>query len=413
MRSLLEKFRVLDLTDERGLFCGKILADLGADVIKIEKPGGDTARRIGPFYKNIPDPEKSLYWFFYNLNKRSITLNIETAYGQELFKKLVKTSDFVIESFPPGYMDSLGLSYSDLRVINPRIITTSITPFGQTGPFKDYKASDIVVMAMGGLAYITGSPESCPVRISFPQAYLLASAHAAAATMIAHYYRQTTGGGQHVDVSAQACVAGILTNLVPLWQLDRAIVKRQGAFMVGRGGMFKTRNLWRCKDGYVISGLGGGRAGAGSQPLVKWIDDEGGAPEWFRTIDFASRDMAKETQESQNRIEEVVAQYFMKHTKAELYEKARQAGFMLCPVSSCKDIIENTQLQARDYWVKVEHPELGDTISYPGAFIKASKTPCIIKRRAPLIGEHNQEIYEVELGLSRDEICMLKEAQII
>ena len=146
----------LDLTDEKGFLCGKILADLGADVIKIERPGGDPSRRIGPFWGDIADPEKSLYWFAYNSNKRGITLNIETADGKEIFKKLVKTSDFVIESFPPGYMETLGLGYSTLSNIKDGIILTSITPFGQTGPYRDYQASDIVVMGMAGMLYLTG-----------------------------------------------------------------------------------------------------------------------------------------------------------------------------------------------------------------------------------------------------------------
>ena len=140
MASLLESFRVLDLTDDKGFFCGKILGDLGADVIKIEKPGGDPARRIGPYYRNIPDPERNLHWFAYNLNKRGITLDIETADGKELFKRLARTSDFVIESTLPGYMDQLGLGYPDLSALHPRIIMTSITHFGLTVRTRTIKA---------------------------------------------------------------------------------------------------------------------------------------------------------------------------------------------------------------------------------------------------------------------------------
>jgi len=172
-------YRVLDLTDEKGLLCGMLLAGLGADVIKVERPGGDLARNIGPFYDDIPHPEKSLLWFAYNLNKKGITLNIETVDGREIFKRLVKTSDFVIESFPPGYMARLGLDYSALSQINPRIIMTSITPFGQTGPYRDYKGSDLICMASGGLMYVSGDPDRPPVRITIPQAYCHAGAHLA------------------------------------------------------------------------------------------------------------------------------------------------------------------------------------------------------------------------------------------
>lgn len=256
--SVLESFRVLDLTDERGFLCGRILADLGADVIKVEKPGGEKARNIGPFYQNIPHPERSLYWFAYNLNKRGITLDIETKDGQEIFRRLAKTSDFVIESFPVGYMDKLGLGYSALSKLNPRLIMTSITPFGQTGPYKDCKASDIVCMAMGGLMYITGTPERPPVRITFPQAYLQASAHAAAATMIAHYYRETAGEGQHVDVSIQQCVTWGLANAIPLWELNQIILRRVGSYLSGRWTGTKQRLVWQCKDSYVLFVVMGG-----------------------------------------------------------------------------------------------------------------------------------------------------------
>ncbi len=201
---MLEPYRVLDLTGERGYLCGKLLGDLGADVIKIEKPGGDPGRNLGPFYKDIPDPEKSLYWFAFNANKRGITLNIETAQGQEIFKRLVGTADFVVESFAPGYMDSLGLGYSELSRINPRIIMTSITPFGQSGPYKDYKSSDIVDAAMGGILYPCGDPDRPPVQFAPPQSYYNAGVEAAIGTLMAHTYRQTSGQGQHVDVSIQA-----------------------------------------------------------------------------------------------------------------------------------------------------------------------------------------------------------------
>lgn len=415
MASLLDSFRVLDLTDEKGFFCGKILADLGADVLKVEKPGGDPARRIGPHYnKDTADPEKSLHWFAYNLNKRGITLDIETGDGKELFKRLVRISDFVIESNPPGFMDKLGLGYPDLSKMHPRIIVTSITPFGHTGPYRNYKSSDIVTMAMGGLAYITGNAEESPVRISFPQSYLLASAEAAAAAMIAHYDRERTGQGQHVDVSIQASVAGKLANAIPTWELNHTLLKREGSHMFGRGAKLRMRLLWPCKDGYVTFALMGGKLGAKSNAVVaRWIVDEGMAPEFFKKIDWPKLDMAKQTQEEQDRLEEVVARFFAKYTKAELYRRANQEGILLCPQSSCKDILEDDQLRSRDFWAKVEHPELGVTLTYPGPFLKASGTPPVIRQRAPLIGEHNHEIYRGELGLTEDEMSKMRRSRVI
>jgi crotonobetainyl-CoA:carnitine CoA-transferase CaiB-like acyl-CoA transferase len=405
MTTLLDSLRVLDLTDHKGFFCGKILGDLGADVIKIEKPGGDPSRHLGPFYGNAPDPEKNLHWFAYNLNKRSITLDIETAGGKTLFKRLVQGAHFVIESYPVNYLHDMGLGYTALSAINPRIVVTSITPFGQTGSYKDYKGPDIVCMAMGGLAYITGNAEDSPLRVSFPQSYLLASAEAAAATMIAHYYRETTGQGQHVDVSIQASVAGKLANAIPTWELSHTVLKREGSYMFGRGAKLRMRLLWPCKDGYVTFALMGGKLGAKSNEVVaRWIIEEGMAPDFFKKIDWPSLDMAKQTQEDQERLEGVVARFFAKYTKEEIYRRANREGVLLCPQSSCKDILENTQLQSRDFWVNVEHPELGASINYPGPFLKASRTPPVIRRRAPLIGEHNDEVYKGELGLSEQEL---------
>ena len=413
-QSMLNGCRVLDLTDDKGALCGRILADLGADVIKIEKPEGDKSRNVGPYYQNIPDPTKSLSWLAYNLNKRGITLNIETREGRELFVRLVRKADFVVESFPVGYMQGLGLDYPTLSEINPSIVMTSITPFGQIGPYKDYKASDIVIMAMGGFMYITGNPEDPPLRLSVPQAFLLASAHAAAATMIAHYHRQISGMGQYVDVSAQQCVLWELANAIPLWELNQIILKRVGSYMSGRWTGIKQRLLWPCKDGYVIFFVMGGIAGAQTnRRIFKWMDEENMAPDYFLDFDWENLDMTEQTEGMQQLIEEPIANFFLLHTKEELYVEGQERGIVISPVSSAGDILADPQLKARNFWIDIEHNELGGTVRYPGAFVKASETPCVVKRRAPLLGEHNLEIYEEELGLSQDIISHLKQSGVI
>jgi len=413
-KTILGSCRVLDLTDDRGFLCGKILADLGADVIKIEKPGGDLVRNRGPFYHEIPDPEKSLYWFAYNLNKRGITLNIEDKRGREIFGKLVRTADFIIESFDPGYMDKLDLSYLKLSKVNPRIIMTSITPYGQTGPYKQYKASDIDVMAMGGLLYITGNPGEPPLRISLPQSFLLASAHAAAASMIAYYYRETSGEGQYVDVSAQECVLWEIANALPLWELNNNILRRAGSYMSGRWTGTKQRLLWKCKNGYVLFYILGGAFGVKTnRAIVKWMEEEHIAPEYLKNFNWDAFDMAAQTQEMQDEIEVHIGNLFHLFTKEEAYEQALKRGIMLCPVNTSKDITENAQLKDRQFWVDINHPELSTSIRYPGAFAKLSETPICIKRRAPLIGEHDFEIYQNELGLSSSELENLQRTGVI
>lgn len=399
---MLSPYRVLDLTDEKGLFCGKLLADLGADVIKVEKPGGDPARKIGPFYHDEADPEKSLFWFAFNTNKRGITLDIETTEGQELFRRLVKTADFVIESFPPGYMDKLGLSYPSLEKTNPGIILVSITPFGQTGPYKDYKTSDLIAWAMGGHMYPYGDADRPPLHVSHhSQAYLHAALQAAGGALIALRHRQQTGEGQQVDVSIQEAVVRSGDTGTLNWDMRKVISRRGG------GGWLRLqsqRRIWTCKDGYVLFFYhGGAQANRHNLPFIHWMDEEGMADEFLKGIDWDTFNFAMASQDMLERIAAPTGKFLMNHTKAELLEEAVKRRFMLYPVSSTRDIMESVQLAARDFWVKIEHPELKTTITYPGAFAKASGAPPRIRRRAPLIGEHNREIYEHELALSGEE----------
>lgn len=405
-------YRALDLTDEKGFSCGCILGDLGADVIKVEPPGGEPSRKIGPFYKDIVDPEKSLYWFAYNTNKRGVTLNLELRDGQEIFKKLAKTAHFIIESFSPGHLDSLGLGYSSLSRINQSIIFTSITPFGQTGPYSHYKASDIVEMGMCGLMYLCGDPDRPPVRISFPQAYLHAGAEAAVGTLVAHYYREGTGEGQWVDVSAQEAAYMTTMNAPLFWPLERRPLKRAGAWRTGLTSGVLQRQIWRCEDGYINMPIYGGQVGAKTnRALTEWMHNEGMSDDFLQSIDWLSFDMTTLDQKTWNHIEGLMQKFFLDHSKEELYSQGLRRGIMIYPVYTTEDIAEDAQLEAREYWVPVEHPELGETITYPGAIAKTSLTSQV-KKRAPLIGEHNQEIYQ-ELGFAKDELSSLKEAGVI
>jgi benzylsuccinate CoA-transferase BbsE subunit len=409
---MLSPYRVLDLADEKGLFCGKLLGDLGADVIKVERPGGDPARSIGPFYHDEPDPEKSLFWFAFNTSKRGITLDIETADGHEIFKRLVKTADIVVESFPPGYLDKLGLGYSALEKENPGIILVSITPFGQTGPYRDYKGPGIAVWAMGGPMYVVGDADRPPVQISHhSHAYLHASAEAGVGAMFALYYRQLTGEGQHVDQSIHSAVAQI-NNVTPTWDMMRQIRRRSDQLRVGM--KIRAATKWPCKDGHVLFQFSGGPLAQRNNPaVVKWLDAEGAADDYLRGFDWTTFDLATSTQETIDQLERRVGRFFMSRTKAELLEGAVKYRVMLYPVANAADILQDTQLAIRDFWVQLEHPELGTTIPYPGGFGKATETPPRVWRRAPLIGEHNREIYEEELGIPREEILALKQARVI
>ncbi len=411
---MLSPYRALDLTDEKGLLCGKILGDLGADVIKVERPGGDPARNIGPFYHDEPHPEKSLFWFAFNTSKRGITLNIETTDGQEIFKRLVQSADLVLESFPPGYMDKLGLGYSDLEKINPGIIMASITPFGQTGPYRDYTAPDIVAWAIGGQMYSWGDADRHPIRISHhSQAHLNASGEAAVGVVLALYYREMTGEGQHVDVSIQASVAQAVYMSAASWDMTK-VIQRRGTQMMRPGVNVSVRQVWPCKDGYVVRYLHSGEdAKRLNKPLIDWMDSEGMANDFLVEFDWDTFDTTATTEEVMDNLQEPIARFFMSHTAAELLEGALKHRAVLFPMATTKDILENAQLDARGFWVELKHPELGSTITYPGAFVHSSEKPPRVSRRAPLIGEHNGEVYEKELGISREELLVLKQANVI
>ena len=405
-------YRVLDLSDMRGFLCGKLLGDLGADVIKVEKPGGDPSRRIGPFYKNIPHPEKSLSWFAYNSNKRGITLNIETEDGRRLFRQLVERADVVIETFTPGYMKSIGLGYNELS--NSKLIMTSITPFGQDGPQSHYKDGDGVTWSMGGMTYVSGDPDRPPVRVSFPQSYSHAGAAAALGTMLALFHRDTTGEGQYVDVSIQECVTQALMNVLPFWDIDKVNLKRAGQFRTGLSSTANQRLIWECKDGAVNYPLYGGMTGARSnRGLTEWMNDKGMGSEYMNSIEWEKFDMGQATQDEFNIFEKDMAGFFKAHTMEELYNESIKRRVMLYPVYSIREIVKSPQLEAREFWEKVEHPELGDKVTYPGAFAKFSDFYIRIRRRAPLIGEHNEEIYCGELGLSKEDLILLKQANVI
>lgn len=410
VKGMLSPYRVLDLTDEKGLLCGKLLGDLGADVIKIERPGGDPARNIGPFYHDDPDPDKSLFWFAFNTSKRGITLDIEKPDGQEVFRELVRSADFVIESFQPGHLDKLGLGYSALEQINPQIILVSITPFGQTGPYKDYKAPDIIAWAMGGQMYVSGDSDRPPVRTSdYSQAYLHAGAEAAVGALTALYDREMTGEGQQVDVSIQESVTRASHQLTTIpWEANRTITPRG----VRVRGNARITNLWPCKDGYVIwLWWGGPIAERANTPLLQWMESEGMLDDFLKKFDWITYDFRTVTQEVVDRIEEPTRKFFLTHTKTELFEEALNRNCMLYPMATTKDIVESTQLAARRYWVELEHPQLGTTITYPGTFANTSEAPPRVSRRAPLIGEHNRDIYEKELDLSGKELLTLRQAE--
>lgn len=402
---LMSPFRVLDLTDEKGLLCGKVLASMGAEVIKVEPLGGDAARNIPPFYHDIAHPEKSLFYMAYNTNKKSITLDIETPDGQMIFKRLVALSDFVIESYEPGYLDKLGLGYEQLSKINSRIILTSISPLGQKGPYSHYKSSDLMCVAMSGFLYLTGDTARPPVRISVPQAYCMGAGEATGATMIAHYHRQNTGEGQQVDVSIRDSLIKTTVNTVYWWEQNKMIMKRGGPYWGLRGEPIRV--LWRCKDGWTSFALHGSKFGAKTNyQLVEWADSEGLADDIMKNVQWESLDMETVDRDLIAHLEAGVERFFLAHTRQEVMEGALKRGIMMLPV----------QMWGVTFPIQAQSSQLWE--SSPRNFLGGRMNPACVRsflfrettHRTPRIGNlfsHRSHYYKIVLRNLRKTLVLL------
>ncbi len=413
---MLNPYRVLDLTTERGLLCGQILADLGADVIKIEPPGGSSARKLGPFYQDQEDAENSLYWWAYNRNKRGITLDITRSEGQDILRRLAQGTKFLIESDNPGTLAQYGLSYDELAADNPGLIYVSITPFGQDGPKASYADSDLIILASSGPLVITGDEDRPPVRLSVPQGYLHASAAAAPAALIALYESHQSNRGQHVDISAQQAAAHATQSTILSAPLNDAETRRMagGAKM----GPLEIRLLWPAKDGHVsIAYLFGSAFAHFTKRLMDWIYEEGFCDEEVQQMDWV--DMGgglfggdPKTIEDYERLKLIVEDFTKTKTKEELFQNALDRGLLVAPVTTIDEVVESKQLESRQYWTTVDHEEIGKAFAYPGPFAKFSEQPISYKRRPPKIGEHNAEVYG-ELGLDAQVLAGLQNKGII
>jgi crotonobetainyl-CoA:carnitine CoA-transferase CaiB-like acyl-CoA transferase len=392
---MLSPYRVLDLTDEGALICGQMLGDLGADVILVEPPGGVRARTIGPFYGSDHNVNQSLNFWALNRNKRSVTIDLESAAGRASLLQLVKTADILVESFAPGHLDRLGLGYRALAEVNPGLIMISITPFGQQGPKAKWAATDLTATAASGALYVTGDEDRPPVHMSVPQAYLNAGAEAAAGALIALCARQRDGLGQQIDVSAQTAMMMTTQYMVLAtgWN-DRPAERLGGGLKLGK---IRTRFVYPCKDGYVsVTFLFGAVFGPPTRRLFEWIHERGFCDEATRDKDWVAYGLhlmnGREPMEEYVRCMDCVERFMLSLTKAELFAEAFRRRVLLVPVSNTADMRHSEQLTAREFWTAVEHPELGQRVTYPGPFAKLSETPIRYRRRPPLQGEHAHEI---------------------
>ncbi len=398
---VLHGIRVLDLTDQRGSLCGRILADLGADVIKVEAPAGGSERRAGPFWDDDPKSGNSLWFLAYNAGKRGITLNIHKIAGRHVLSMLARKASFLIESAPAGTFDELGIGWNSLHAINPSLIYASVTDFGSDGPYAHYQSSDLIALAMGGLMYTQGDADRAPVGFTLGQAYLHAGAEAAAGVLMAHYQRERSGEGQRVDVSAQEAVTWGLMNAAQVWDVNHINTMRGGTVRPRLDGAH-YRMHWPTKDGYVTFFPRGDWGG-----LSAWILDEEFSDDPALYRDWSSVGTMTLTQAEMDHLEKLAIAFFATKSSLELYEGAVKWRFNLYPVFTTQQLLHYTQLRERDFWIDVTHEERGATLTYPGSFAKTSTTSPAVRGRAPLLGEHNAQIYQGELGLSAAELAIL------
>jgi len=388
--SLLPGFRVLDLASSMGAFCGKLLRDLGMDVIKVESPGGDPTRGEPPFAEGNQDREGSLRFAYLNAGKRSVTLDITKERGRRLLLDLVERSDIVLESFAPGYLGAHNLGYDLLLERRPKLILVSVTGFGQDGPYADFQTPDIVGTAMGGLLYISGDPKLAPCNPPETQSYYYASLFAAYGTMLALWQRETRGIGAYVDASIQASLA-LHEHVVFNYSAEGRVMKRAGSQHQHNA----PANLFQCKNGWIALFV----TQTHWPLLLKVWEDHApdlDDPKWINSnlrrahADYINAEVTSFTSR------------FLKEDLAELMQKNGIPGL---PVNSPLDFMKDPHIQARGFFGTVTHPVLGVFQQAGSPFMvdgeRSGPSP------APLLGQHNDEVFRGELGLERRELEVL------
>jgi crotonobetainyl-CoA:carnitine CoA-transferase CaiB-like acyl-CoA transferase len=405
--------RVLELADEKGQFCGKLLGDLGADVVKIEPPGGEPNRHIGPFLDDIPDPQRSLSFWYYNTSKRGITLDVTTTDGRRLFERLAGTADVILETFRPGFLASLGLGYETLRERNAGLIMCSLAPFGQTGPWRDFLSSDLLHMAAGGEMASCGydeadAPNAPPIAPGGGNAWHTGCHFAYMAIMAALVYRTVSHDGQYIDVSIHDACALTTEATIASYVYRGEVLRRQTGRHHASGATPRTQ--FRAKDGTYVCALVGGRLNPKFiKDLADLLDSYGMAGD---LRDPKYQDQAVITENASHIIDDLVANFIASLPAEEVYHAAQERGFTWGAVRAPEALLDDAHLHDRGFWKQVEHPEFGRSFIYPGEAAIYSDSPWRISRRAPLIGEHNMEIFCDELGLSRGELSMLAENRV-
>src|SRR5262245_44028207 len=391
-------YRVLDLGGPLSLHCTKLLADMGADVIKVEPPSGDESRHVPPFKDDTPHPEKSLYFLHFNTNKRGITLDVEKPDGREILLELCKKVDVVIETYRPSRAKELRLTYQDLSAVNPKLIVASITPFGQSGPWKDYKANDMAGIALGNLLYLAGEPGEPPLQPPGEIAYGMASTYGAFGIAVALYHRLDSGKGQHIDVSMHECAGHIAGYFIP----NYGYTGEKPARASRKGEETDLYDPYQTKNGYARIFI---------IPVEQWrrLVDWMGRPPSISGPEFEKMAYRRKNPET---VVGAIAEFCSRHTKEELYEEGQKRRIAVTPINAVGEFMNGAQVKARETFIDMEHPVIGKYLQF-GPVPRLSDSPGRIARTAPLIGEHNQEIYCGDLGLSKDDLVALRSSGVI
>ena len=406
--------RVLELADEKGQFCGKLMADLGADVIKIEPPGGQNTRLIGPFLADNPSRENSLSFWHYNTSKRGITLDLNSTEGQRLYRELARTADVVLETQPPGRMPDLGLGYDDLSQLNSSLIMCSLTPFGQNGPWRDFLSCDLLHLAAGGQMASSGYdqedvPDAPPIAPGGGNAWHIAGHYAYIGILAALYHRDMTGEGQYIDASIHEACALTTEGAIAIYLSTGEVVQRHTGRHASPDMSTRIQLATKGGDWVNVTRSGSNLTPARLKVLAEWMNDHGMAQDLLDEKYYAPDGIL----ENAFHITEVMAQFFEQMSQSEIWLGGQERDFPWGGVRTLDDIIGDPHLEEREFFVEVEHPELGQSFTYPGAAAIYNGSPWRISRRAPLVGEHNQEILCGELGVNLEELNLLAESGVI
>lgn len=388
--------RVVEMVDNDAALAGKLLADLGAEVIKIENPHKDRSDAQGPFLNGRGETDQSLRWLSCNLSKQRLQLDVATKGGRADLVELLSTVDIFLESSPPGYLAGLGLDYSAWRKPNPGLVMVSITPFGQSGPYSGFAGDDLVLWAMGGMLYVTGEEDRPPLQPSVPQAYLVAGVQAALTAMIAHTYSRRTGLGQHVDLSVQACIPWVAQTAPDYWPCFRGIQRRGGTGWsvpseVEPDGLRRT-TTWRCRDGFVCAYLmAGGPAEKMNAALFQWMREEGCKPAAVEGVSWDYFGLRRIKQSLIDAIEAQMAKFFRKLDKDRLFREGQKRGVMVYPLTDIAEVLANEQLQSRHYWSEVTLAD-DKRATVPARWARFSLTPLEDAAFPCDLGRHSSEL---------------------